>query len=105
MEFSEIQKLILKQAKEKGFGVDPKQINIPEKMALIHSEVSEAYVAYRHKKIKGKDGFEEELGDIVARVMHMTGVLGIDLEKVILKKIEKKKKRKWDWKNLNESHK
>jgi len=63
--------LILKQAEEKGFGTKPEDINVPEKIALIHSEVSEAFEAYRHKNIDGKDGFKEELGDTIQRILHL----------------------------------
>lgn len=97
--------LILKQAKEKGFGTTPEEISVPEKIALIHTEVSEAFQAYRHKNIKGKDGFEEELGDVIARILHLCGALDIDVEKAILKKLEYNKTRDWDWDKLNEKHK
>jgi len=70
----ELTKLIMQQAEEKGFGTKPSEISIPEKRALIHTEVSESYVAYRHKKMKGKDGFEDELGNIIQRVLHLAGV-------------------------------
>ena len=96
----------MQQAKEKGFGATPDELDIPEKMALIHTEVSEAFTAYRHKNITGKDGFEEELGDIIQRVLHVCGALDIDVEAAILKKLEINKARIWDWENLNEtSHK
>ena len=39
----ELQTLIMEQAKKKGFGTKPEDINISEKIALIHSEISEAY--------------------------------------------------------------
>ena len=83
MEINSLTKIILQQAEEKGFGTIPDEINVAEKIALIHSEVSEAYEAYRHKNIDGKDGFREELGDIVQRVLHLCGVFNIDLEKEI----------------------
>ena len=92
------------QAREKGFGTTPGDISVSEKIALIHSEVSEAYAAYRHKNIKNKDGFEEELGDIIIRTLHLCGVLNIDIEEVIRKKIEHNKKRIWDWENMNEKN-
>lgn len=100
---AELIALIMEQAKEKGFGTTPAEIDVPEKIALIHTEVSEAYTAYRHKNIQGKDGFEEELGDVLQRVLHLCGALGIDPEAAILKKLAYNKGRAWDWGNLNES--
>ncbi len=105
MDIKQLVKIIMIQAEEKGFGTSPEEVNIVEKIVLIHSEVSEAYEAYRHKNIKNKDGFEEELGDIIIRTLHLCGALGIDIEQVILKKIEYNKGRAWDWDNINETHK
>jgi len=93
------------QAAAKGFGTTAEEINVPEKIALIHSEVSEAYQAWRHKNIDGKDGFKEELGDVIQRVLHLAGSLNIDLEAEIIKKIEANKDRVWDWEKLNENKK
>src|SRR5689334_11492270 len=100
----EITELIMKQAKEKGFGTKPDEISVAEKIALIHSEVSEAFEAYRHKDMDGKDGFKQELGDIVSRVLHLAGIMEIDIQEQILKKIENNKDRKWKWEELSESH-
>lgn len=100
---TELTDLIIQQAKEKGFGTKPSEINVAEKIALIHTEVSESYEAYRRKKIKGKDGFEDELGDIIQRVLHLAGVMHIDIEKSIMKKLARNKKRTWDWSKLNEA--
>lgn len=71
---------------------------------MIHSEISEAFEAYRHKNIDGKDGFKEELGDAVTRILHLAGIYGIDIEQEIIKKIESNKKRKWLWHKMNEKH-
>ena len=92
------------QAKDKGFGTTPDEINVAEKMALIHSEVSEAFEAYRHNNIDGKNGFNEELGDIVQRVLHLCGIFNIDIEKEILKKVDSNQSRTWDWENMNETN-
>ena len=97
----QISQLIIEQAKEKGFGTKPNEINVVEKIALIHSEISEAYEAYRHQNIDGKDGLEEELGDAIQRILHLCSVLGINIEKAILNKLKYNKDRKWDWKNMN----
>ncbi len=66
----ELTLLVLDQAKKKGFGIRPADISVAEKIALIHSEVSEAYEAYRHKNMNGKDGVGEELGDAIQRILH-----------------------------------
>lgn len=100
----QLTEIIMKQAKEKGFGANSSEVNVAEKIALIHSEVSEAFEAYRHKNIEGKDGFKEELGDAAIRILHLAGIFDIDLEKEILNKIELNKKRDWNWKEMNEKH-
>lgn len=96
--------LIMKQAKEKGFGIKPEEINTIEKLALIHSEISEALEAYRYKNLEGKDGFAGELASAVIRILHLTGVYNINLEKEIIRKIENNKNREWDWDKMNETH-
>lgn len=100
----ELIELVMNQAKEKGFGTKPEEINVAEKIALIHTEISEAFEAYRHKKIEGKDGFKEELGDAIQRILHLCGIFDIDIENEILKKVEFNKNRKWSWKEMNEKH-
>jgi len=50
----QLTELIMQQAKDKGFGTKPEEINVAEKIALIHSEISEAFEAYRYKNIDQK---------------------------------------------------
>jgi len=104
LSIKELQDLILKQAKEKGFGTKPEEINVAEKIALIHSEISEAFEAYRRKNINDKDGFKEELSDAIQRILHLCAIFDIDIEKEVLKKIESNKDREWNWKEMNEKH-
>lgn len=104
LNIKQLTQIILEQAKNKGFGTKPEEINVGEKIALIHSEVSEAFEAYRHKNIDGKDGFREELGDIIQRVLHLAGIFDIDIESEILKKVKSNKERDWDFSKMNENH-
>ena len=83
-------------------GAVPIPHNIPEKLALIHSEVSEALEDYRVGKMDGyyEDvvteygpakkpcGFPSELADIVIRVFDLCGHLNIDLGAAVLEKAE-----------------
>ena len=103
MDIKELQKLIMDQAREKGFGVNPDDVNVGEKIALIHSEISESFEAYRYKDMDGDHGFKRELGDAVQRILHLCGVFGINIEEEILVKLKSNKNRKWDKKNMNET--
>jgi NTP pyrophosphatase (non-canonical NTP hydrolase) len=104
MELKELIKLVMKQAKEKGFGVKPEEVNVAEKIALIHSEISEAFEAYRKKNMDRKDSFKEELGDAIQRILHLCGIFDIDIEQEILEKLKSNKDRGWEWNKLNEKH-
>lgn len=77
---------------EKGFW--DASDNIPEKLALIHSEVSEALEEYRKPKLSSWD-FGTELADICIRVFDLAGHLNLNLEDMILAKIEKNENREY----------
>ena len=100
----QLTQLLMKQAENKGFGTKPEEIDVPEKIALIHSEISEAYEAYRHKNFTDEHGFYEELGDAIQRILHLCGIFQIDIEKYILQKVENNHDRNWDWDKTNEKH-
>jgi len=100
----ELTEMIMDQAAEKGFGIKPEEISVPEKIALIHAQVSSAYEGYRSKKMSGPWSLEDELAGAVMRIVHLCGVLNLDLEGTILKKYEENKSRSWDWGKMNEKH-
>jgi len=60
------------------------------KLALIHSEISEALEAVRHRDF---ENFQEELADAIIRILDLTGGMGIDIEKAVKEKMERNKMR------------
>lgn len=68
--------------------------SVPEMLALIHSEISEALEAYREGSMEvyqqltrdgqlKPDGFPIELADAVIRIADLCGYLGMDLEAAV----------------------
>ena len=85
MKIEEIQKRVYENKVNKGFNVT----NVEEEFCLLYGEVSEAYEAYR----KHKSDLGEELSDIAIYLLGLSEILGIDLEKEIMNKMEKNEHR------------
>lgn len=70
---------------------EDKKINFGERIALVHSELSEALEADRKglmdEKMYWKGGVECELADAVIRIMDMAGHLQIPLGETIIQKL------------------
>jgi NTP pyrophosphatase (non-canonical NTP hydrolase) len=91
---SHLQAVAHKIAIEHGWHDRPR--GVPECLALIHSEVSEALEEFRNGRDlietrvsdTGKpEGFPVEIADVVIRCFDLAGSLGFDLEKVIVQKM------------------
>ena len=75
-------KNIAKWREEKGFITGWE--NMPEKLMLVVTELSEAMEAYRKDD---KKNFNEEIADTIIRLCDIVGSLGIDIEDEIEKKM------------------
>lgn len=91
IDLKKIQEEVYQNKINKGFNV----IDVSKEFCLIYGEVAEAYEAYRKKK----DDLGEELADIVIYVLGLSEILGIDLEKEIVKKVNKNNHR--EYKKIN----
>lgn len=80
MNLENLANIIIKQAEEKGWGTDPDKISVSEKIALIHSEITEAYDAFQKNNLDGKDGSFEELSDVLIRTVHLAKVFKSEME-------------------------
>ena len=80
-------------AEDKGWHKSKDQINIPERLALIHSEVSEALEDYRDGHMfteldnRKPVGFPTELADIIIRTLDLAYMLGIDIDAAVQEKL------------------
>lgn len=92
---NDLVKRAYENSKKHGFWNEEK--NFGEVIALMHSELSEAFEEHRNgKKIneiyyeQGKKtcGIPSELADVVIRVFDFCGGNDIDLEKIILEKMQ-----------------
>lgn len=95
MKISELVTKAYDLAKSKGFHDEDAGITFGDRIALCHSELSEALEAYReygdlcnHNDIGMKpEGVPSELADVVIRIADMCGVYGINLESAIGEKL------------------
>ncbi len=87
IDLKNLQKRVYKNKVKKGFNVT----DIPLEFSLLHEEVSEAFRAYRKKL----SDLPEELADIAIYLLGISEILGIDLQKEIVRKIKINEKRKY----------
>jgi len=94
MTIQEMQIRAWKRSEANGFHADSEQLNIPTKLMLVVSELSEALEEYRNStpysyKIDGKpEGIGPELADVLIRVGDIAQILDINLEREVLNKMD-----------------
>lgn len=87
MELREMQKQVWENKIRHGFDTT----NVDREFCLLYGEVGEAYEAY----IKKHDNLGEELADVAIYLMGLAGMVGLDLEDEVTKKIEINSKREY----------
>ena len=86
IDLKELEKKIMDNRREKGFNND-----IPSDFCHAYEELSEAFSKYN----KNQPGVAEEFADVIIFLLGMSHNLGFDLEKELVSKVEKNKKRKY----------
>ena len=92
--FNELQEDIFTLMQKNGFWDDiTNPLKFAEKIALVHSEVSEALEAHRNpdkrdKHLPHRNPIGVELADAVIRIMDLAEALHIDLATIIVEKHE-----------------
>lgn len=85
VDLRELQKEIMRNKIKKGFNTT----DVALEFCRAHEELSEAF----SKHNKGQAGVAEELADVAIFLLGMCEILGYDLEKELVRKIEVNKKR------------
>lgn len=85
IDLRDLQKQVYQNKLDKNFNVT----DVSMEFALTYGELGEAYDAYWKKK--GNIG--EEIADVMIYLLGLSEILGVDLEKELLDKIEMNKKR------------
>lgn len=82
-----LQKEVMRNKLEKGFNTT----DVALEFCRAHEELSEAFSKFN----KNQDGVAEEFADVAVFLLGMSEILGFDLEKELVDKIEKNKRRKY----------
>lgn len=91
VDLKKLQKDVYQNKVNHGFNVT----DLNMEFCLAYGELGEAYMAW----LKKKDDLGEELADVAIYLMGISEILGLDLEKEIIHKMEKNAKRVY--KNIN----
>lgn len=87
VDLKQLQAEVMRNKIEKGFNTT----DVALEFCRAHEELSEAFTKYN----KGEDGVAEEFADVAIFLLGMCQILGFDLEKELVSKMEKNKNRKY----------
>lgn len=87
VDLKELQKEVMRNKLEKGFNTD----NVALEFCRAHEELSEAFAKHN----RNQSGVAEEFADVMIFILGMCEAMDFDLEKELIAKIEKNKKRKY----------
>jgi len=87
IDLKELQKEVMRNKIEKGFN----RTDVALEFCRAYEELSEAFSRFN----KDQDGVAEEFADVAIFLLGMCEILGYDLEKELIDKIEKNKHRKY----------
>ena len=87
IDLKKLQKEVMQNKLDKGFNTT----DVALEFCRAHEELSEAFSKFN----KNQDGVAEEFADVAIFLLGMSEILGYDLEKELVAKIEKNKKRQY----------
>ncbi|MCX6751978.1 MAG: hypothetical protein NTZ87_00540 [Candidatus Nomurabacteria bacterium] len=87
VDLKQLQKEVMRNKLEKGFNTT----DVASEFCRAYEELSEAF----SKHNKNQPGVAEEFADVVVFILGMCEIMGFDLEKELVRKIEINKKRKY----------
>ncbi len=87
VDLKKLQEEVMRNKVEKGFNTT----DVALEFCRAHEELSEAFTKYN----KGEEGVAEEFADVAIFLLGMSEILGYDLEKELVSKMEKNKHRKY----------
>lgn len=85
VDLNKLQKEVMRNKIEKGFNTT----DVALEFCRAHEELSEAFSKFN----KNEDGVAEEFADVAIFLLGMCEILGYDLERELIEKIEKNKSR------------